>query len=223
MLLSLPRRYNVSYSRQESIGGRKVQALVKVVNPLSVPISVQKMVYTVSRPEGQQPLTGVAVCNESFSGAAQAAMAASTAAAFADIRAQDSHALPAAANTKHGVTSFTLPAAPAAVVAAPPPPPKAPSRLNFFNFDIAITRHDKQPSDTPVYDDEGGRNSMFFGPDTSVQAGPEAYYCSFVVNTPDDFASEVSVTAMTDTFEEASAVAPYSLDWTLATNYESGR
>lgn len=228
-------RYDVSYTRDYAVNGRKVQALVKVINPLSQPVTVQTVTYTISRPAGQVPLTGTAICNETFAGAAEAAMQQAAKAAFADVAPSPTgQGADVAARPSNGVVSFTLPAAPAIIntpqpVAAPSPTPaasRAYPRLKLFNFDISLTRGGNTKAEAAANSDADvpqDKVSMFFGSDALVQSGPEPYYCSFVMNIPDDFASDVSVTVVTDRLEEAKAVAPYKLDWSLATSYESGR
>lgn len=198
---------------------------MKVINPLHQPVTVQKVTYSISRPAGQVALTGMAVCNESFAGAAQAALGFAAATALANI-APDSDVQGSA--VKNGVTSFSLPAAPATLQpTAPPKSPaatKSPPRLKFFNIDISLLRGNKSKAGDSASDDGQEDNpGMDSGSDPLEQSGPEPYYCSFVVNTPDDFASDVSVTVMTDRMEEVKAAAPYNLEWSLATSYETGR
>ncbi|WIA37975.1 hypothetical protein OEZ86_001351 [Tetradesmus obliquus] len=54
-------KYDILYTRSQQITGHKLQALVGITNPHAIPLSITRVAYSISRPEGQAPLTGIAV------------------------------------------------------------------------------------------------------------------------------------------------------------------
>jgi hypothetical protein len=228
-------RYDILYTRSQQITGHKLQALVGITNPHAIPLSITRVAYSISRPEGQQSLTGIAVCNETYTAAAQAAAEAAEAAATAapgqaavssGLFGWSSAAMPA---VKNAVTSFTLPPSPAAVAAAEAAAAaaaaasssdaskSATSRFRLFGTQIRLDTSSSSSSDSSQVVQQPLQAPV-------VAAGsPTPYYCSFVVPTPDDFAAHVSVRVLTNKGEETETVTLAPVDWTKATLQETSR
>jgi hypothetical protein len=232
-------RYDILYTRSQQITGYKLQALVGITNPHAIPLSITRVAYSISRPQGKQPLTGIAVCNETYSAASQAAAEVAAAAvpmpgqtaASSDVFGMSSVPRPV---VKNAVTSFTLPPSPAAVAAAAAAAQAAAaaaaaaaassdaSKSGMSRFGLFNTQN-RQDSTTSSSSDASQQEQLPFEPAVMPAGAPTPYYCSFVVPTPDDFAAHVSVRVLTNKGEETETVTLAPVDWTKATLFETGR
>eukprot|EP00775_Hariotina_reticulata_P001893 gene1893-2227_t len=204
-------KYDITYNRTANISHRKIQVLIKLVNTLAAPITLTKVIYSITRPVHKDEISGHAICNETASAAWQLA-----AADGAEGRPADGAPIILGPSPSALAAAEALAAAAEAVAAAQAGQTDNGLFGGLFLANRRVEGQNLQQSDSAAAAAKAATKAA------AEAADPIPLYCSFMAMIPDSHPPKVTVSAWTQDGEKGVVESPNPVDWNEAELDEEG-